>query len=368
MRRIGFLFLAVPLLALATSGCSSKVIVGVVLPETGDASAYGTSVKTGAKLAFDQAAAAHTLPPGLEVVYQDTGSNPSKGADLADALYKRGAMIVIGGATSPEAKAMTRVANKYGRMLLSPSASAPDLTTKGGWFFRVYPSDEGEGVKAAQFLVQEKKAKTVLVIKEEIPYVHGLLPVFTKELGSLEGKVVGTVSVSEPNWEPMVAASLSKLKPDALYVCGYGEAILAAMVEVRNTSYAGTVCTTSAISTVDLVWRGGKLVEGLFFPMVMVDMASTKEPVAGFVKKYREAYNLQADIYAAHGYDAALATLYALADPAPKSATELRARFLTLGSKTGVTGPMNFNDTGNITEPLYVHWIREGKVERYQGQ
>jgi len=366
MRRIGFL--AVLLLALIGSACSSKIIVGVVLPETGEASAYGTSVKTGAKLAFDQAAAAHTTPPGLEVVYQDTASNPSKGADLADALYKRGALIVIGGATSPEAKAMTRAANKYGRMLFSPSASAPDLTTKGGWFFRIYPSDEGEGVKAAQFLVQDRKVKTVLVVKEDTHYTQGLLPVFTSELNRLGGKVVGTVAVSEPNWERLIAASLANLKPDALYVCGYGEAILAAMVEVRNTNYAGTVCTTSAISTVDLVWRGGKLVEGMFFPMVMVDMGSSKEPVAGFVKKYREAYNLQADNYAAHGYDAALATLYALAAPVPKSATELRSRFLTLGSKAGVTGPMNFDDTGNITEPTYIHWIREGKVELYKGQ
>ena len=129
------------------SACSNKIIIGVVLPETGDASAYGTSVKTGVKLAFDHAVAARTAPAGLEVVYQDTGSNPSRGADLADALYKRGALIVIGGATSPEAKVMTRVANKYGRILLSPSASAPDLTSKGGWFLRIYPSDEGEGVQ-----------------------------------------------------------------------------------------------------------------------------------------------------------------------------------------------------------------------------
>jgi len=359
---------AVAFLALTASACSSKIIVGVILPETGEASAYGTSVKTGVKLAFDQAQANHTLPSGMEVVYQDTASNPSRGADAADALYKRGALIIIGGATSPEAKVMTRAANKYGRILLSPSASAPDLTTKGGWFFRVYPSDEAEGVMAARFLVESRKVKTVLVIKEDIPYVDGLLPVFTKELTRLEGKVVGTIGVGEPNWEKMTVAALANLKPDALYVCGYGEAILAAMVEVRNTTYTGTICTTSAISTVDLVWRGGRLVEGLFFPMTMVDMSSTREPIASFVKRYREVYNLAADNYAAHGYDAALAVLYAFADPAPKSATELRARLLTLGDKMAVTGPLNFDDTGNIHEPTSIHWIKEGKVETFQGQ
>lgn len=350
------------LLALAGTACSNKVIVGVVLPETGDASAYGTSVKTGAKLAFDQAAAERKLPPGLEVVYRDTASNPSRGADEADALYKNGALIVIGGATSPEAKVMMRVATKYGRILLSPSASAPDLASKGGWFFRVFPSDDQEGVKAAQFLVQDRKAKAVLVLREDIPYTQGLLPVFTSELGKLGGKVVGTVTIGEPNWEKMFTASLANLKPDALYVAGYGEAILACMVEVRNSTFAGTVCTTSAISTVDLVWRGGKLVEGLFFPMTSVDMASTQEPIAGFVKRYREQYNLAADIYAAHGYDAALATLYALAEPVPRSATELRTRLFGIGGKTGVTGALKFGDDGNIQRPLRVYTIKDGKV------
>jgi branched-chain amino acid transport system substrate-binding protein len=354
------------LLALAGTACSNKVIVGVVLPETGDASAYGTSVKTGAKLAFDQVVAQHRAPAGLEVVYRDTASNPSRGVDEAESLYKEGALIVIGGATSPEAKVMTRVANKYGRILLSPSASAPDLATKGGWFFRVFPSDDQEGVKAAQFLVQNRKAKTVLVLREDIPYTQGLLPVFTAELGKLGGKVAGTITIGEPNWEKMLTASLANLKPDALYVCGYGESILACMVEVRNSSFAGTVCTTSAISTVDLVWRGGKLVEGLYFPMTSVDMASQQEPIAGFVKRYHEQYNLVADIYAAHGYDAALAALYALAEPTPRSATELRSRLLSIGGKIGVTGALQFGEDGNIQRPLRIYVIKDGKVTLFQ--
>jgi branched-chain amino acid transport system substrate-binding protein len=350
------------LLALAGSACSNKVIVGVVLPETGDASAYGTSEKTGAKLAFDQIVGEHKAPEGLEVVYRDTASNPTRAADEADALYKEGALIIIGGATSPEAKVMTRVADKYGRILLSPSASSPDLATKGGWFFRMFPSDDQEGVAAAEFLVRDRKISTVLVIKEDVTYTQGLLPVFTSELAKLGGKVIGTITIGEPNWEKMLAASLASLKPNALYVCGYGEQILAAMVEVRNDSFAGTVCTTSAISTVDLVWRGGKLVEGVFFPMAFVDLTSTQEPIAGFVKRYRSTYNVAADIYAAHGYDAALATLDALASPSPKSASELRSRLLSLGNKGGVTGAFNFSDDGNIHRPLRIYTIKEGKV------
>lgn len=358
------LTVTVSLLGLIFSGgCAKKLLVGVVLPETGDASAYGTSVKSGAKLAFDDARSAKDVPASLEIVYQDTASDPARGAALADALYKQGALIILGGATSPEAAAMTPIAEKYGRVLLSPSASAANLTRKGGYLFRVYPSDAVEGVRAATFLAVDRKLKSVLVLEEDIPYTQGLLPIFTAEYGRLGGKVIASLKIGDTGWEKQLADRLKADKPEALYLCGYGEAILAAMVEVRNDAYAGLVCTTSAISTVDLVWRGGNLVEGIYFPVTNVNMASPADPVATFVKRYREVYNLTADIYAAHGYDAALVVLFLLNDPTFKPEADLRPRLLGLGATKGVTGTLAFDEKGDVKRAIGMHWIHDGKVE-----
>lgn len=134
-------------------GCNPAVRIGIVLPETGAAAVYGASVKSGVKLAFDIGQAKGWAPQGLEVFYRDSGSDPTRAAGAAEALFEDGALLVIGGVTSAEAKAMIPVADRMGRVLLSPSASAPELAGRSPNFFRVYPSDELEGVKAADFLV-----------------------------------------------------------------------------------------------------------------------------------------------------------------------------------------------------------------------
>jgi branched-chain amino acid transport system substrate-binding protein len=362
MKRLG---LCVTLSALILAGgCGQKkVLIGVVLPETGDSSPYGTSLKTGIKLAFDGAVAAKKAPAGLEVIYRDSGSNPTLAATQTEALFNQGAVIVIGGATSTEARSMIPVAEKTGGVILSPSASAPELAASSNLFFRVFPSDSLEGARAAKYLVVDRKLKQVLVVEEDNPYTHGLLPVFTTELKKLGGEVVGTVNIGADGWEKQLMEALDD-KPEALYVCGYGEAILQGLLEIRGLEYPGVVLTTSAISTVDLVWRGGRLVEGVTFPATGIDFASQQEPMKSFVARYKDANNnLVPDLYAAHGFDTAWVALWALEGPQLQGKTELLERLLGMSGRVGVTGPLSFDEVGNANYRLRMQCVRGGKVE-----
>ncbi|MCS7181699.1 MAG: ABC transporter substrate-binding protein, partial [Thermoanaerobaculum sp.] len=196
-RTIGWLLVG----SLFATGCERKLMIGVVLPETGDAAVYGASIKTGVKLAFDEARAAQKLPHGLLVEYRDSGSDPARAASLAESLYKEGALAIIGGVTTPEAQAMIPIADRRERVLISPSASAPQLARMSVYFFRVYPSDDLEGAKAAALITNTLSKRRVLVVQEDNPYTRGLLPVFLGQLASGGGRVVGTVMVGEAGWE-----------------------------------------------------------------------------------------------------------------------------------------------------------------------
>ena len=349
----------------AATACSNKVVVGVVLPETGDAAVYGSSIKSGIKLAFDDAVAAKTAPAGLQVLFRDSSSEPAQAAGAADALYDAGAMIVIGGATSAEATAMIPVADRWERVLLSPSASAPDLAKKSVYFFRVFPSDDLEGVKAADLLAITRNARTALVVQEDNAYSRGLLPVFVGEYQNQGGRVIGSVRSGEAGWEKQVRDLISVHQPSAVYVCGYGDAIIAALRIVRSTGFAGTICITSAINTATLLQRAGNLTEGAFLPLSGFDTASQQEPIRTFVARYREVFNLVPDLYAAHGYDAALATLHAITGLRTKAGSEVQLRLKGLSDIRGVTGHLAFDDYGNIKHYPRSHWIRSGKVEDY---
>ncbi len=344
-------------------GCEKKLMIGVVLAESGDAAVYGASIKTGVRLAFDEAKAAGKLPASLIIEYRDSGSDPAKAASLAEALYREGALAVIGGVTTAEAEAMIPVANKYERVLLSPSASAPHLARKSVYFFRVYPSDDLEGVKAAS-LVPGTSPK-VVVLQEDNPYTRGLLPVFLGQVNSKGGKVVATVAYGEPGWPERLRDALVAHNPDAVYLCAYGEAILQALTVVRGASFPGKIITTSAIHTATLLQKGGKLLEGVLFPLAGFDQASPQEPTRTFVKRYHEVYNLVPDAYAAHGYDAALALMYTFEGQPPRSGRDIQLRLKGLGERRGVTGPLAFDDFGNIKHYPHAYWVRDGRAEDY---
>jgi branched-chain amino acid transport system substrate-binding protein len=351
--------------SLLVLGCEKKLMIGVVLPESGSAAVYGASIKTGVKLAFDDAKAAGKLPANMVIEYRDSSSDPAKAASFAEALYRDGALAIVGGVTTAEAEAMIPVADKRERVLISPSASAPGLARKSVYFFRVYPSDELEGAKAASLVTSTFGARKVLVVQEDNPYTRGLLPVFLGQLNSAGGKVVATVLLGEPGWEQKLRDGLAAQQPEAVYLCGYGEAILQALGVIRSTEFKGRLVTTSAINTATLLQRGGKLLEEVYFPLPGIDLSSTQEPTHTFVRRYHEVYNLVPDAYAAHGYDAALALIYVFEGQPPRSGRDVQLRLKGLGERRGVTGPLAFDDFGNIKHFPHAYWIRGGKAEDY---
>lgn len=351
-----------PLLTtLATMACQREPRLGVVLPETGSAAVYGASVKTGISLAL----AGHRKAGGrpVEVWYRDSGSDPARAASACEALLEQGAALVIGGATSAEAKAMIGVADRIGRVLLSPSASAPDLTGRSDRFFRVYPSDELEGVQAAEFLVEKRNARSVLILSESNEYARGLLPVFVARLQALGAQVVGPEMLGDEGWEGRVRLALAHQAPAGVYVCGYGEAITRSLVVLRAAGFRGTVCTTSAIHATALLSRLGHEAEGLFFPLATADLSGDGEPARRFITTYRQTYNLEPDVYASYGHDAALAALAALFSQPRPVPEGLGASLRALRGVRGVMGPLEFDRDGNIQRTLQTHWIRAGKVE-----
>lgn len=348
-------------IGLGCLACREAPRVGVVLPETGPAAIYGASLKSGISLAFSQLGTAHGKT--IEVLYRDSGSDPARAASACEAIYEQGAALIIGGATSAEAKAMIPVADHFNRVLLSPSASAPDLARRSRSFLRVFPSDELEGGQAAEFLVAQQHARSVLVLSEDNDYARGLLPVFVARLQALGAQVLGPESLDEKGWEQRVRLAVLNQNPEGVYVCGYGETITRGVLVLRSAGFRGPVCATSAIHSTALLQRLGREAEGLYFPLATADLSGSGEPARGFVKAYRLAYNLEPDVYACYGFDAVLATVTALRAVPPPSPAEMSSGLRSLRGVRGVMGSITFDPASAARRTLQIHWIHGGRVE-----
>ncbi|MEP0774338.1 MAG: amino acid ABC transporter substrate-binding protein [Acidobacteriota bacterium] len=364
-RHAGVLLVA----AAALSGCSGELRIGVVLPETGDAAVYGATIKQGIQLAFEQGQANGRIPENLLIEYRDSRSQPDVAAALAKELYDQGALAVIGGVTTAEALAMVPVADRAERILMSPSASAPELSRNSLFFFRTCPSDDLEGPQIVKILTRSPETRAVLIIQEPGPYASGLLPVVLGEMRKRNVEVCGTapIQMTDADWEKKLHDRITSRQPPATFVCASGGNLLAAVRALRAIQYNGLIVATSGLAAREIIRQGGAALEGVFFPMVAVNWIQPKdEIVKEFLTSFQSRYGVRPDIFAAQGYDAALAVGLAYASLSTRSGKDLQLRLKGLGETAGVTGNLAFDDYGSIKHFPRTYWIRNGAVDDFE--
>lgn len=350
----------------ALSACGSKPVIGVLLPTTGEASTYGESMKNGIDLALEMDQ--EILPPGFQVLWGDTASDPETGANEMRRLAGDGAVLFVAGTTSDTARALLPVLDETDSIAVSPSASAPSLTKDSRRFFRVFASDELEGRRAGRFLYDDQDKTTVIIYAATSAQAQGIEPpfrlVFEQAMG---GEVVGRVAIDDDGWEPDSADLLAAHSPASAYIVGYGEETVEALRHLRAKGFEGPICATSAFYTSQIVEENPELVEGVFFPQPAFDIQSEAQLTQDFVNSYRQRFQEDPDIYAAHAFDAMRVVTFVATESKSFSPVDIR-KLLAFGVKEfpGVTGIIQFNDYGDVHHNPIMFIVKDGHVINYE--
>ncbi len=351
------------------SGCGGKPVVGVLLPSTGVAATYGDSIESGIRLAVSDSRERGQIPQGFDVVWADTGSIPDRAVnELRKMAVERGVNLVIGGATSGEARALLPILDELNVVCLSPSASAPGLGQQSRLFFRIYPSDELEGYTAAKFLFDRLEKKSVVLYVGNKQYANGIEPEFLKQFESAQqGKVVARIDLDDPEWRSKSTAALRDPSEPGVYIVAYAEGTLEILRHLADAGYEGRVVATAAFYSTQVIRRAGELAEGILFPLPPFDRTSEKEPVLSFVNRYMETYQRAPDVFAAHGYDAMRLAIEVMKIASPPEPSEIRkALQFGVSEFMGVTGPILFDESGDVKHYPKMFIVKGGQVLSYQ--
>lgn len=176
-----------------TPALQGEVTLGAILPLTGDGAAYGLPIQKAVNLAVDEINAAGGVGGKKLVVATEDGKCDGKaGAVAAQKLISvMNVPAIIGGACSGETLGFAPIANEQKRVVISPSATSPDITTKGGdYVFRFAPSDALAGKIAAFYALKELGAKRAAIVSENTDYAQGLRKVFFKTFDENGGGIV----------------------------------------------------------------------------------------------------------------------------------------------------------------------------------
>ncbi len=354
---------------LATAfGCGEAKMVqlGAVLPLTGSTALYGESIKSGIQLAFDEIQERGEFPFPVELKIIDSESNPQKARQATDQLFAADALAIIGGVTSSEALEMVEVADTYGKIILSPSASSPSLTGVSQNFFRVFPSDFLDGAKMGNFSTQKLALESVVIMAAESLYGRGSQQVFKDEFERYGGVVLEVIEYPEGTADfSGLAARAVSLKPDAIYLADFAGEISAAVKEIRQRKFQGRILTTHAFNTPEALAEAGEAAEGVFLTQPRYEADSEDPHVKDFVDRYTQAYGKAPDLYAAHGYDAMMIVGSALKNAKRPATSEFRKGLRGIQDFPGVTGNIQFDEKGDVQKFPRVYIVSDGRLFDY---
>jgi branched-chain amino acid transport system substrate-binding protein len=275
---------------------------------------------------------------------------------------------------------MAPVAEEAGRVLLSPTASSSAVPASRQ-VYRLFPTARREANKMANFATLELSLRRVGILTVDTTEAAAgdaareAAEAFQEELERNGGKVVsrGTVPAAEKVSEPAAAEAVAKAAsdvlagdPQAVYVAAFTARARAVVEALDRRGYRGVVLTTSALSAPGLLESTASAADGALLTQTMFEPESAEPEVALFVNAYRQRWDRDPDLYAAHGYDAVKVLARAL------EAKQGRSRQLWQGVRgldgvRGVTGFLQFNEKGEAGKFPRVYVVDGGRLDPVEG-
>jgi len=221
---------------------ADTVLIGAIAPLTGPVANYGLLVQAGAKLYEKQInAAGGLLGQQVEVRWMDDTHDAVEATNAYNQLVGEGIKALIGPVTTTPSLAVATRAAADNMPMISPSATAYDVTSAGPNVFRTCFLDPYQAELMAIYAAENLGAKVVAVLYDNTnDYSIGLSESFqakAKALG-LEVAAVEAAVENDADYTPQLS-KIADAEPDATFVCYYYET--AALV-LRQAGDVGLDC------------------------------------------------------------------------------------------------------------------------------
>jgi len=331
--------------------------IGVVLPLSGRLASYGTAVRAGLNLAVDEFGEER-----LRLVVLDSKGTAEGTAVAVKTLTLRSSVLaVVGPCTSSNARVAAEVAQSAGVTLITPSASAFDVTRDRRFVFRTCFTDPLQAAAMAIFARTTLGQDSVgFVVVRDDAYSRSLADAFEKAFSAMGGDIAFLDWFGEglDAAAPARALALRPAPPDAVFVPAYDEESARLVIEARKGGYGGVFLGGDGWHSDALMSIGGKALRGSYFTTHFI--ADDPAPAAAkFLHLFRERNKKEPGPFSALGYDTGLAVIHALGAMKGVSREAFRASFAAIEDLEGATGTITMDEAGNTIKDAVIAEIGE---------
>ena len=337
--------------------------IGALLPLTGDAAVWGKNAKEGIDLAIAKVnSAAGPKGTKLSVVYEDSQADPKTGVSAFNKLISvQKVPAVIGDIVSSVVLAVAPIATQKQVVILSPGATAPNISGISKFVFRNWNSDALEGKVAADFCRNQLKLSRAAIIYINNDYGKGLQEVFAREFAARAGQVVAAETFPQNATSYRTQISKAKAaKPEVLYLAGYPKEIPLVLKQARELGLKCQVLATVAFEDPQVVKVARAAAEGVVypFPAPLNDKDPARQDyMTAFKTKYHKAPGIGVDTC----WDAVNMIAEAIRLGGGASGDQIRGGLTKLKHFPGASGVMTFDAYGDVNKPMVMKTVRGGK-------
>ena len=353
-------FLGLPLRLTA----QETIKIGEFASLTGKEATYGQNAHKGTLLAIEEAnAAGGVLGRQLELVTEDDQSKPGEAATVVKKLISREKVVaVLGEITSGRTLEAAPICQNAKIPLVSPGATATQVTARGDYIFRVCFIDEFQGTVMAKFARETLKLNRVAILSSVSSAQSVGLAKYFRERFTADG---GTLAIEQKYGEgdKDFRAQLTAIKAanvEGVFVPGYyAEAALIAR-QARDLGLTAHFMGVDGWESPELVAVGGAAVEGAYLS-THYSPENKSSTVVDFNARFRARWGVDTNALSALGYDSAMVLIDALKRAGTTEGPKLRDALAATKGFSGATGLITFDAQRNPTKSAVVLTVKDGR-------
>ncbi|MDD5266662.1 MAG: ABC transporter substrate-binding protein [Methylococcales bacterium] len=338
-----------------------EIVVGAILPLTGDAAQYGNNDKEGIMLAINQANASGGINGRvIRLAAEDCQTEAKLAISAFNKLKAQGVNSIIDDAISTISLALVPLLDSEKTVLISTGSSNPSLSGASPFFFRVWNSDSYEGQVTAEYIKMSNPSAKLGILYINSDYGKGLYSVITDRLAGSSVKIVSaeTFDKETRNFRPQIS-KVKKAGLSLLYLIGYASQTGPLTRQIREARISTPIIGTVAMEDPEFLKLAGSGAEGVIYPFPSQPSGSA---VNEFKSAFRQAYGKEPGLLHDVGYDAANLIIKVMRDGA-KNGDEIRTRLAIITDYQGASGLISFNANGDVSKPMEMKVIRHEQFE-----
>lgn len=339
------------LLLAANSPAAETIKLGVAGAHSGDLASYGLpSVKAAELVVKEVNAKGGILGRKIELLVEDDVCKPEIATNTATKLISQGVPVVLGHICSGATKATLGLYHDAKIIVMSPSATNPELTQSGQYpnFYRTIASDDAQAKLDIDFALNKLKLKRLAVIHDKGDYGKGFAEYAKKfieassgaQLVLYEGVTPGALDYSA------VVQKIRRSAAEGVVFGGYHPEAALIISQMRKKNMQILFISDDGVKDETFLKVAGKYAEGVY---ASGPKDVSKNPLAAAaLEAHRKAYGSEPGAFFLNAEAATRALLNAIEKAGSTDYAKIGKALKTYYVDTPL-GKIRFNEKGDAT-------------------